>query len=105
LISMVGKRAISLHDERKNQWNRHFWPTFGTAVSNTVKSHNYFINYLHQFFVFLLFLLARCSLVALVCWWAIEVGWKYAKMRIWSQFIVFLILVQNTSQVASGEHF
>jgi hypothetical protein len=31
---MVGKRAISLHDEKKNQCNRQFWPTFGTAVSN-----------------------------------------------------------------------
>jgi hypothetical protein len=31
---MVGKRAISLHDEKKYQCNRHFWPTFGTAVSN-----------------------------------------------------------------------
>jgi hypothetical protein len=31
---MVGKRAISLHDEKKNQCNRHIWPTFGTAVSN-----------------------------------------------------------------------
>jgi hypothetical protein len=52
--------------------------TFGQLSArqfqNSVKSHNYFINYRRQFFVIILFLLARCSVVAWVCWLAIEVG-------------------------------
>jgi hypothetical protein len=41
---MVGKRAISLHDEKQNQCNRHFWPTFGTAVSNQSQITQLFYN-------------------------------------------------------------